>query len=313
MMIRLTGVRSRAVAMSAVLATSVLGMSTVASTVARADQAAAHKARQAADEQEMLEKARHESGQVNIGSLSDKSAGAKEAEEIKRQAELQRLSDKLRRAQAGRPSRPLAQVETPWTTEVIVAQPSQPIAPEQRSALGHKTAPQSAYDSRVTVLMVMTPGNKGIRRFEKTADPILCARDGCYISNGTETASRFISLSRSLGPANTFGARAGACNQSTGCVFRGVDVSGADAILQPVDLKVMVHDRRNTMPAYADMSCKVETGRLSCGRPIVADDYTLWVVPERVAEQAGAALLQQALNDGLPGAQHRADLPWLKN
>jgi hypothetical protein len=305
----LTGTGSRVLASAAIVGALVMGGN---ATRAVADQTADHKARQVADEQEMLEKARREAGReratVNIGeSATDKETLAK-----KRQAELQSLSEKLRRAQSARVPKVAGPVDTPWTTEVVVA-PSQPLAPEQRSALGHKTTAPSAYDSRVTVLMVITPGTKGIRRFEKTADPILCARDGCYISNGAETASRFISLSQSLGAANTFGQRAGACNQSTGCVFRGVDVSGSDAILQPVDLKVMVHDRRNVMPAYADMSCKVDMGRLSCARPIVGTDYTLWVVPERVAEQAGAALLQNALSDGLPPAQQRADLPWLRN
>ncbi len=296
---RLVGIGSCALAFAA------LSIGTFSSTAAVADQAAS--ARQVADEQEMLEKARRERI-VNIGEAAPAN---KDALEKKRQSELQSLSDKLRRASASRPSKPLGTLDTPWVTEVVTAQPT--LSPEQRSTLGHSSTAPTAYDSRVTVLMIMTPGNKGIRRFEKTADPILCARDGCYISTGADTASRFIALSRSLGPANTFGARAGACNQQTGCVFRNVDISGADAILQPVDLKVIIHDRRNTMAAYADMTCKVEAGRLACGRPIVAADYTLWVVPERVAAQAGASLLQQALNDGLPGAQQRAELPWTKN
>ncbi len=300
-----SGERSRALAISVSLITAAF----IATSVdVRADQSVIERARQASDEQEMLEKARRERT-VNIG---DAAPSDKDGLEKRRQAELQILSDKLRRASAARPTKPLGPLDTPWTTEVVAAQPRQ-LAPTQRSALGYTAAPRSDYDSRVTVLMIMTPGNKGIRRFEKTADPILCARDGCYISSGAETASRFVSLSRSLGPTNTFGARAGACNHNTGCVFRGVDVSGPDPILQPVDLKVMVHDRRNTMAAYADMSCKVDLGRLTCGKPIVAADYTLWVVPERVAEQAGALALKQALDDGLPGASQRADLPWLRN
>ena len=306
---RMTGVRSRAVALTIAMGAAMAGtVMSAAMSPAFADQTAFDKARQAADEQEMLDKARRERQIVNIGEASpvDKATQA-----TKRQEELARLSEKLRQASANRIAKPLPHVDTPWTTEVVVAPPV--IAPEQRSALGHRAQPPSAYDSRVTVLMVMTPGSKGIRRLDKSADPILCARDGCYISNGADTSSSFISLSRSMSPATTFGTRAGACNQQTGCVFRGVDISGPDAILQPVDLKVMVHDRRNTMSAFADMSCKVDAGRLSCGRPIVAPDYVLWVIPERIAEQAGSAILQRAIAEGLPAAQARADLPWLRN
>lgn len=304
---RVAAVRSITAAVSGVILAA-----TLASAIpsAQAQQSAADRARQAADEQEMLEKARRERAPVNIGEGSSRE---KIAQEKARQDELQRLSEKLARASANRPRKPVGPVDTPWSTEVVVA-PST-MAPDQRYSLGAKTGSPSAYDGRVTVLMIMTPGNKGIRRFDKSADPILCARDGCYISSGAEIPARFISLSRSLGPANTFGARAGACNQKTGCVFRGVDVSGGDAVLQPVDLKVISHDRRNMMSAYTDMSCRVDGERLTCGRPMVAADYTLWVVPERVAEQAGAAMLQRALDDGLPGARFNAevptsDLPW---
>ena len=206
----------------------------------------------------------------------------------------------------------LTPVETPWSTEVAVA-PKDDIAPEQRFALGHKPTASTANDGRVTILMIMTPGNKGIRRFDKSADPILCARDGCYVSNGAETPARFHALGSAASLGGVFGKRAGACNHQTTCAFRGIDLSGADAILQPVDLKVLVHDRRNVSSARPDSTCRVDMGRLMCGRPIVAGDYTLWVVPERVADQAGAALLQHALADGLPHLETRADLPWLKN
>ena len=316
MIFRVTGHRSCALALSAILA--------CAAGAALADQtpkaSPADRARQSSDEQEMLDRARQEAGvrkdagenrrlTVNIG---EPPAAEKAALEKKRQDELASLSEKLRRASAGRVARAPTPVETPWSTEVTAA-PKQDIAPEQRSALGHKRPPASADDGRVTVLMVMAPGNKGIRRFDKTADPILCARDGCYVSTGADTAARFYSLGRSIGLGNIFGQRAGACNHQTACVFRAVDLSGAGAILQPVDLKVMVHDRRNVSSAAPDPTCHVDMGRLMCARAIVAGDYTLWVVPERIAELAGSALLQHALADGLPNLETRADLPWLKN
>lgn len=319
---RATGTRSCALALAAMLACAAGAALAETPKASAADKfarsASDEKARQSADEQEMLEKARREAAAqregagrltVNIGAPP---AAEKEALEKKRQDELASLSEKLRRASVGRVARPPTLVETPWSTDVTVA-PKDVIAPEQRSALGHKPTAATANDGRVTVLMVMAPGNKGIRRFDKSADPILCARDGCYVSSGPDSAARFHALGRSTGLGGIFGQRAGACNQRTTCVFRGVDLSGTDAILQPVDLKVMVHDRRSVSSASPDTTCRVDMGRLMCGRPIVAGDYTLWVVPEHVAELAGAAFLQHALTDGLPNLETRADLPWLKN
>jgi hypothetical protein len=288
-----------------------------------------------ADEQEMLAAARREADErKRAGRVLDGTVGAPASEaaqrtivnigepapaekialEKARQDELQRLSDKLRRASALRPTKPVVPVETPWATEVTTA-PSEPTKPgyhaEQRSALGQPSSASvaaSATDGRVTVLMVMSPGDRGIRRFEKTADPILCSNDGCYISNGAGIPAQFVSLRRTFGIANTFGPRAGACRQQTGCVFRGVDVSAANAILQPVDLKVMVHDRRAMQAAAVDTTCRVDAGQLTCGRPIRGTDYTLWVVPEHIAQKAGSAALQAAIVGGLADAAVKASL-----
>lgn len=280
--------------------------------------------RRKAEEQEMLAKARAEQSgarqrlegastgrnlpdrEVHVGRApvgADQNAQAQQ-----REAELQRLSDKLRRAHAGR-AKPTPPVETPWKTEVTHASPATgtPLQPESRSALGHRLAAATlATDTRATILLVMTPGSKGIRRFEKTADPILCSNEGCYISNGIDTAARYISLRRSFGMLNTFGPRAGACRQSTTCVFRGVDVSASNAILQPVDLKLMVHDRRAIKAALVDETCSVDAGRLSCSRPLKGDDFVMWVVPESIAQRAGSAALRFAVDQGLTETQRAA-------
>jgi hypothetical protein len=321
----LTGMRSllRIAATALIMTTGTI----VAAKVAQADQSP-FDIRQKADEQEMLDKARREAAErrapkrlegtvgasddsptrktVNIG---EPSAAERVIEARKREDELQRLSDKLRRASQLRSARPAAPVDTPWKTEVTEADAPKPdYHPQERSALGHKLiAPRAdSTDSRVAVLMVMKPGDRGIRRLEKTADPILCTLEGCYISNGSGTPAQFISLRRSFGFLNTFGPRAGACRQQTACVFRGVDITAANAIVQPVDMKVMVHDRRAMKPAVADDSCTVDAGRLSCARPIRGEDYTLWVVPETVAAKAGSAALARAVEDGLPETRRAA-------
>jgi colicin import membrane protein len=151
----------------------------------------------------------------------------------------------------------------------------------------------------VTVLLVMLAGNRGIRRYNKTADPVLCVLDGCYVSSGPSRPARFLPGLRALGFANTWGDRAGACRQSLGCIFRDVYVGTGPTYLQPVDLRLIRHDRRRGQVITSDSNCRAEPGRLLCARGIHAADYSLWIVPESVAEIAGPTALQRALAEGL--------------
>lgn len=153
-------------------------------------------------------------------------------------------------------------------------------------------------DPRVTVLLVMEPGKKGIRRFNKTADPVLCEGALCFVSNGAGAPVRIMTKRKALGPGNTFGKRAGACRNKLTCVFRGVTLDGA-ATIQPVDLKVLVHDRRAPRVVSGDASCQIIAGRLSCGRTVVAPGYRAWIVPESVAQEAGPQALEAAVVRGL--------------
>ena len=156
--------------------------------------------------------------------------------------------------------------------------------------------------SRVTILLVMEPGSRGIRRFNKTADPILCVDTHCYISNGPGQPARAMTRPRALGPAVTLGTRAGYCRRSLACVFRGVDFKHTMAVVQPIDLRILRHDRREPRAVTVDPTCRIEGHRLTCGRPILAQGYKLWVVPEIIAERAGALALEMAVRAGLPGS-----------
>jgi hypothetical protein len=183
-----------------------------------------------------------------------------------------------------------------------VAKPRDDIVPPPM-ALGRAAPPlpdiRAPVDPRVTVLLVMEPGTKGIRRFNKTADPILCEGDVCFVSNGAASPARSMPMRKALGPGNTFGKRAGACRSKLGCVFRGLTLEGSTPTIQPVDLKVLVHDRREPRPVSGDASCRLTAGRLSCGRTVVAPGYRAWIVPEAIAESAGAAVLEMAVTRGL--------------
>ena len=157
-------------------------------------------------------------------------------------------------------------------------------------------------DWRVTVLMIMTPGTYGIRRGASIADPVLCTTDGCYVSIGADRAAIFMPRRKALGVGNTLGGRAGACRQSLGCVFRGVALE-YPAVLQPVDLHILKHDRRRPQRILADSDCRLAAGRLTCSRGIYAEDYVLWIVPERLADTAGPESLERALRDGLSASR----------
>ena len=224
---------------------------------------------------------------------------AREAREAKVIAEAKRAAETAKVAAAQAPaSRPIER-EAAWTTEVTKEPAAKTdLDTSTRSALGAGIQ-KFAAETKVTVLMVLAPGNRGIRRIEKTADPVLCTDDGCYISQGAAAPARQKAMHKTLGIGNTFGRRAGDCNHSLGCVFRGVEVGNAGNYLQPVDLKMMIHDRRARLPLAADATCRMASGTLLCSKPLIADDYMMWVVPESIATEAGADALNRAIAGGL--------------
>jgi hypothetical protein len=152
------------------------------------------------------------------------------------------------------------------------------------------------------VLLVMVPGSYGIRRGgARVADPVLCLREGCYISAGADRAAAFLPGRKALGFANTWGARAGACRNALGCVFRGVELGLLPAFLQPVDMHIFKHDLRAGFAVLADSDCGVAAGRLTCRHGVDTESYTMWIVPENLAESLGPAALERALIEGLNG------------
>ncbi|MGD9784796.1 MAG: hypothetical protein AB7E80_14255 [Hyphomicrobiaceae bacterium] len=162
---------------------------------------------------------------------------------------------------------------------------------------------------RVTVLIVMTPGKRGIRRWNKTADPMLCVEGSCYISRGAADPAEQLTRARAFGPGVALGNRAGACRGRLTCVFRGIELGGPRAWMQPVDLRIVRHDRRSAHMIKADESCGLSRGRLTCNRTVEDEGYRAWIVPEDVAEAAGAEALEDALRGDL-SATYSARAPW---
>ena len=231
-----------------------------------------------------------------------------------REAEAQRVAERLREAHARRAN---ANAGNTNQTAASAPQPLQPPAglggPAQAPPVSQPwnvwTTPAQANRSgpaRVTVLLLMEPGNRGIRRHNKTADPLLCNGGGCFVSNGSEAAATFMPGRRALGADRTFGERAGACSQSLGCVFRDVDLGTLPVSVQPIDMRVMHHDRREARTIDTPADCRALAGRLMCRRTIQSSDYTMWVVPEDLARSIGPAALERALAEGLPDSEQAA-------
>lgn len=269
--------------------------------------AAESDARRKAEEADMLKRAREEAAALEADQrrAADAEAAAMEARrqhalEQEREAEAQRLAEKLKRAEDARRAKAAETRPLPSPEPQRTAEPPAMALGKSTVEPGIETA-----DRRVTILIVMQPGKKGIRRFNKTADPVLCQSDRCFISTGTASAARTLPMAKALGAGNTFGQRAGACRQKLACVFRAVPLDAHAPTIQPVDLKVLVHDRREARTVTGDVSCRVEAGTLSCGRTVVAPGYKAWIIPERVAERAGPAALDAALSKGLVAAPLR--------
>ncbi|MGI9410312.1 MAG: OmpH family outer membrane protein [Hyphomicrobiaceae bacterium] len=226
----------------------------------------------------------------------------------RRRKELDLLSERLRKARAAHQQSARDKASEP-TPKKRVTQTRQTRIQEQPSGLGGAIAarpdPQPALDEpiaihkRVTILLVMRPGRRSPRRFARHADPIVCMGSRCYISRGFNADARVLSRRRALGPGNSLGRRSGACRATPLCVFRNVDLDGADALVQPIDIGWLRHDRRSPVRVVGDDTCAIAKGRLSCDEPIETAGYRLWIVPEPVAERAGGAALRRALSTGL--------------
>lgn len=235
--------------------------------------------------------------------------------EARREAELKRLSEKLKRASAARKPQ---QTELPavpeWATEVAAA-PVEDVMVAKRFGLGARPSQDVDFSlgrgGRATVLMVLTTPEPRARNAERGADPILCVTVGCYVSNGAQAPASYHSLDQSLSIGGRLGRGAGDCNHSTVCVYRNVDLGTGPAMVQPINLRFVRHDRREQREVSVDDSCRVIGGHLSCSRPVRGSSYTLWVVPEALARDIGPEMLTSAVSNGLRTAQ-TAELPWIR-
>ena len=276
---------------------------------ARAEAAEREAARRAEDEHRLAqEKARQDE-------LARNQETEQRALEAKRQEEALNLSEKLRRAREQREASRDRRIETPadnepldrpqflsgpkptfendrWVDEAPAVTPPPAVAEAPHRALWP--------EQNVTILLVMEPGDRGIRRFDKSADAVLCLGHRCYAGMGSTTPAKLMTRGAALGPANTLGARAWGCRHTLTCIYRNVDLGGESGSIQPIDLKVLRHDRREIRSVKADLSCEVDAaGRLYCANIVRTRTWRAWIVPESVANHAGGVAIEAALKSGL--------------
>lgn len=180
--------------------------------------------------------------------------------------------------------------------------------PETTSERTNPVATGSTH--RVTILLEMQPRNRHVARFENNADPIICFGDRCFISKGPDRPADQMLRRKAFGTINTLGRRAGACRRKPGCVFRNVDLGGSSAVVQPIDLNFLRHDRREMTTVAADRSCRRTTEtELFCGELFQSATYRLWVVPEDIARSVPPNELSRILKHGLSRASVAARSP----
>ena len=208
-----------------------------------------------------------------------------------REAEDRELSRRMRRARQSRQGRDLPSQRHGPKTDPLgkFGRGGDWASPRQRVPLTTKAA----------VLLIMEIGNTGLRSWSKTADPMLCLEDRCYLSAGNDRPARLLKRSQAFGPSVALITRGMACRSKPACIFRDIEFGGFEALMQPVDLRFLRHDRREKRLVRIDPSCRVIRRRLSCGTLVRGTGWRAWIVPENVAKDAGPQALKRALDSGL--------------
>jgi hypothetical protein len=230
--------------------------------------------------------------------------------EVQREEEARRIAEKFRLARELREARAAEARERERETRNSLGGPA---TGSDLSSPFFDEPPVTAaatYPQRVTVLVIMQPRRHGFGGKRMTANPVLCVGDSCYVSNGAGAMASLMRRGQALGPGNTLGRNAGVCRNDTTCVYRGVTLPGPMATIQPVDMGFLRHDRREIRNVEADRTCTTTAGALSCSTPVVTSGYRAWIVPEAVAEAAGASGLERVLNEGLPAARSASYGDW---
>ena len=245
---------------------------------------------------------------------------AREALERQRTEEAERVAEKFRLAREAREARLAREREQAARengtdtgnsdTRNSLGGPGPDAAPPTAPWDATDTGPARFLPTRVTILLVMDPRKRIFATYPPTANPVLCIGQGCYVSGGAGAPAEYMPRFGALGPANSIGRRAGPCRNQLTCVFRDVELGGGYGQIQPVDMGLLHHDRREIRGVRPDPTCDLISGRMFCAEPTVAKGYRAWIVPEVIATKAGAEALREALALGLPTVRSADADPW---
>lgn len=160
------------------------------------------------------------------------------------------------------------------------------------------TTPES--EKRATLLLAIEmSGSSKMAEMFRTLDPILCAGDICYVSNGLEGDAVRLARKDALKLKDSGEASENSCRGMAGCVFRNVGLP-AGAQLKLVALSKGFRIESHALGGGLDATCEITDAGLVCDNPLTTTDFRIWVVPEAVAKTAGIEAIEDAVAAGLP-------------
>lgn len=160
-----------------------------------------------------------------------------------------------------------------------------------------------AETEKATVLIVMQPFKQSGKPWDpgKGADPVVCLNHGCYVGRGYLKDAKYFPGKKAYLPA----VMARACNNTLKCIYRGVKFTKQREDIWPVDIDGFKRDYLATKKTSIDRSCFIEQGKLQCLNGIYTPEYSMWVLPEKLAEKAGRKVLDYALYKGIHDAREQ--------
>ncbi|MGH1351274.1 MAG: hypothetical protein ACRBBN_10745 [Methyloligellaceae bacterium] len=167
-----------------------------------------------------------------------------------------------------------------------------------------------AENKRATILLLLQPHKASGERWDlgQGADPMICLKHGCYTGRGFLAPAKYYKGTKAFLPA----VQARACRNSLTCVYRKVTIPVGRQSIWPIDHDVFNSDRMQKSSANLDYTCRIESKQLQCSEGIFTREYSMWIVPEEVADQAGRKALDYALFKGLYEARQKKMRTFIK-
>jgi hypothetical protein len=172
--------------------------------------------------------------------------------------------------------------------------PTKPVAESPPRPVAH-AEPAVPSPSTATILLVLDTDHSSLG-FKP--DPIVCMDNKCWLSGGISSPARQMPRNQAVALDGTGDKTADSCSGKSGCIYRNVTVDPAARI----DVIEVGEDGGASAGAYtvaADKSCRKQGDALVCDNGLATQNFRIWVVPEAIAEAAGASSLENAVAEGL--------------